>query len=71
MIRPTAKGTEHSLGPDPHMPWLCAFRYHVAPLAETPMEVGEPATPVIAPAIANAVFAATGRRLRQLPLKLA
>jgi isoquinoline 1-oxidoreductase beta subunit len=41
---------------------------HLAVNHETPTGVGEPAVPGVAPAIANAVFAASGRRVRRLPL---
>ncbi len=41
---------------------------HIVPSALDPGGVGEPATPPIAPAVANAVFAATGRRIRSLPI---
>jgi len=41
---------------------------HLAPSREPPGGVGEPGVPPVAPAVANAVFAATGARLRRLPL---
>ncbi len=43
---------------------------HIVPSTADPTGVGEPGTPPIAPAVANAVFAATGHRLRTLPLSL-
>jgi isoquinoline 1-oxidoreductase beta subunit len=43
---------------------------YIARSDEKPTGVGEPATPVIAPAVANALAAATGKRIRALPIKL-
>jgi isoquinoline 1-oxidoreductase beta subunit len=41
---------------------------HIVPSAMEPGGVGEPGTPPIAPAVANAVFAATGKPVRKLPI---
>jgi isoquinoline 1-oxidoreductase beta subunit len=43
---------------------------HIVNSAEPPTGVGEPATPVIAPAVANALYHATGQRFDRLPLSL-
>jgi isoquinoline 1-oxidoreductase beta subunit len=43
---------------------------HIVPSTVDPTGIGEPGVPTVAPAIANAVFAATGQRLRSLPLNL-
>jgi isoquinoline 1-oxidoreductase subunit beta len=40
---------------------------YIVPSSEAPTGVGEPGVPALAPAVSNAVFAATGRRLRSLP----
>ena len=43
---------------------------HIIDSEADPGGVGEPGTPPIAPAVANAVFAATGKPVRRLPIRL-
>ncbi|MCE4222702.1 xanthine dehydrogenase family protein molybdopterin-binding subunit [Methylobacterium sp. C25] len=52
------------------MPEMPQVEVHIMPSSEAPTGIGEPGVPVLAPAISNAVFSATGQRLRSLPLDL-
>jgi isoquinoline 1-oxidoreductase beta subunit len=54
-----------------HLPRLAdmpEIEIHIVASNEAPGGVAELAVPVVAPAIANAIFSATGKRLRSLPL---
>src|SRR3984893_11917577 len=42
---------------------------HIVPSTVNPTGVGEPGVPPVAPALANAIFAATGKRLRRLAIR--
>ena len=46
-----------------------AVEVHLVPSNESPGGAGEPGVPPLAPAVANAFFAATGKRSRSLPIR--
>jgi len=43
---------------------------HLVENPDSPSGIGESAVPLIAPAVTNAIFAATGKRIRKLPIHL-
>lgn len=43
---------------------------HIVKSSEAPGGIGEPGTSALAPAVANAIFAATGKRLRKMPVDI-
>jgi isoquinoline 1-oxidoreductase subunit beta len=51
-----------------HIDEMPQVEVHILASTEKPSGVGEPGVPPIGPAVANAVFAATGKRVRTLPL---
>jgi isoquinoline 1-oxidoreductase subunit beta len=53
------------------LPEMPVVEVHIAPSTEKSGGVGEPGTPPIAPAVANAIFRLTKKRLRKLPFDLA
>jgi isoquinoline 1-oxidoreductase beta subunit len=53
------------------MPEVPRVETHILPSALTPSGAGEMGIPGVAPALANAVYAATGRRIRRLPMRRA
>ena len=68
-----AKGAEVEGNFDEYEPLrmneMPAVEVYVVPSREAPGGIGEPGLPPLAPAVANAMFAVTGKRVRSLPIR--
>jgi isoquinoline 1-oxidoreductase beta subunit len=54
-----------------HIDEAPAIDVHIVQSSEPPGRMGEAGTSAIVPAVTNAIFATTGRRLRKLPIDTA
>jgi isoquinoline 1-oxidoreductase beta subunit len=52
-----------------HIQDMPRVEVYIVPSHEAPGGMGEPSVPSVAPAVGNAIFAATGKRLRRLPFQ--
>ena len=66
----TVNGKRHIVNAQPDTPLLWVLREHLKLISTDnhPTGAGQMATPLVAPAIANAVFQLTGARVRQTPM---
>ena len=51
----------------PRMPETPKIEMHIVKSTEKPGGIGEPATALIGPAVGNAIYAGTGKRVRKMP----
>jgi isoquinoline 1-oxidoreductase subunit beta len=50
------------------MPEMPVVEVYLVPSTDAQGGIGEPSVPPTAPAVCNAIFAATGKRIRRLPI---